>query len=324
MRPRHERGAALITVLLLVAVIAVIAVGVLDDIRFGVRRTANARIGGQAQWYALGAETVARTRIARLVQRDPGRTTLAGDWNGRVIEFPIDEGAMRARVRDATGCFNLNSVVEENQGEPYRRRELGVRQLQTLMTAVGVADAAILAENLAEWIDSNDVGRAEAEDPGYATLRQPYRTAGGPLAEVSELRAVRGFSPSVYGALRPYVCALPTTDLSPININTLGAERAVLVTAITLGRIEEPLARRALQARPSQGWASAQAFWSQPSLAATPPGDGAREQLQVSTRFFSLDAEVTFGGFPVVLNSLFESRSAGAVRLAARRWTFDE
>ncbi len=36
-----EEGAALLTVLLLVAVMSAMAVGVIDDIRFGLRRTAN-------------------------------------------------------------------------------------------------------------------------------------------------------------------------------------------------------------------------------------------------------------------------------------------
>ncbi|MFY8139424.1 MAG: type II secretion system minor pseudopilin GspK, partial [Caulobacter sp.] len=64
MRRADENGAALLTVLLLVAVMSVIAVGVLDDIRFGVHRTANATGRNQAQLYALGAEELARARIA--------------------------------------------------------------------------------------------------------------------------------------------------------------------------------------------------------------------------------------------------------------------
>ena len=66
MKRTREEGAALLTVLLLVAVMSALAVAVLDDIRFGLKRTANAETVGQAQWYALGAETVARARLARL------------------------------------------------------------------------------------------------------------------------------------------------------------------------------------------------------------------------------------------------------------------
>ncbi|AAK22167.1 general secretion pathway protein GspK [Caulobacter vibrioides] len=324
MRREDEKGAALLTVMLMVAVISVIAVGVLDDIRFGVRRTLNARIASQAQWYALGAEQLARTRIAQLMDREPNKTTLEGGWNGRVISFPIEQGRMEAKLTDATGCFNLNSVVEANQGEPFRRRELGVRQFTTLLSLVGVSNGPELAENLADWMDSNDVGRAEAEDPGYAQLAQPYRTAGGPLAEVSELRAIRGFTPSVYAALRPYVCALPTTDLSPINVNTLPPERALLLTALTEGRIGRETAARVLSGRPVNGWPDAQAFWGQQALVATPPGDVVRDQIKFRTRFFALDSQIVFADMPVFMTALFETPSASKVILAARRWTPEE
>lgn len=324
MRREHEKGAALLTVMLMVAVISVIAVGVLDDIRFGVRRTLNARIASQAQWYALGAEQLARTRIAQLMDRDSAKTTLEGGWNGRVIAFPIDQGRMEAKVTDATGCFNLNSVVEANQGEPFRRRELGVRQFTTLLSLLGVSGGPELAENLAEWMDSNDVGRADAEDPGYAQRAQPHRTAGGPLAEVSELRAVRGFTPGVYAALRPYVCALPTTDLSPINVNTLSPERALLLTALTEGRIGRETAARVLSGRPAEGWPDAPAFWGQQALVATPPGDVVRDQIKFRTRYFALDSQVVFADMPVFMTALFETPSANKVILAARRWTPDE
>lgn len=324
MKREHEKGAALLTVLLLVAVIAVIAVGVLDDIRFGTRRAFNARVANQAHWYALGTEQLARIRISQLMDRDNAKTTLEGGWNGRLISFPIEQGQMQARLTDATGCFNLNSVVEANQGEPFRRRELGVRQFTALMSQLGVTGGQELAENLAEWMDSNEVGNTEAEDPGYARAPQPYRTAGGPLAEVSELRAVRGFTPPVYAALRPYVCALPTTDLSPVNVNTLPPERALLLSALTEGRISRETAYQVLASRPEKGWADAQAFWGQQSLLANPPGDAVRDQVRFRTRFFALDSQIVFADMPVFMSSLFETRSANNVILVARRWTADE
>lgn len=324
MKRAHEEGAALLTVLLLVAVIAVIAVGVLDDIRFGTRRAFNARISDQAHWYAIGSEQLARARIRQLLDRDQNKTTLEGGWNGRAISFPIEQGQMQARLTDATGCFNLNSVVVANQGEPFRRRELGVRQFSTLLTQLGVGGGQQLAEGLAEWMDSNDVGDADAEDSGYTRLPQPYRTAGGPLAEVSELRAIRGFTPAVYAAIRPYVCALPTTDLSPINLNTLSPERAVLLTALTEGRIDRGAARQVLDARPSNGWSDAQAFWGQQALLANPPGDEVRNQVRFRTLFFALDSQVVFVDMPVFMTSLFEARATKDVVLVARRWTADE
>ncbi len=325
MRRADEQGAALLTVLLLVAVMSIIAVGVLDDIRFGVRRTANATGRDQAQLYALGAEELARARIARLSRLDSARTTLKGEWNGRTFQFPIENGVMTGRITDATGCFNLNSVTE-GRGVRLIRRELGVRQFVVLLGALGIPSGRgqTLADNLADWIDSDDISMGGAEDQDYARATPAYRTGGAMLAEVSELRAVRGFTPDVYDRLRPFVCAPPTTDLSPINVNTLSPDRSVLITMLTLGAIPAEAGARLLEKRPADGWDSLHAFWNDPILVDQVPEETARDQVALRTRFFSLDADVTFAGSSATLNTLLEVDASGAVKLAARRWTRDE
>ncbi|HYG26052.1 MAG TPA: type II secretion system minor pseudopilin GspK [Caulobacteraceae bacterium] len=322
MRREGERGVALLTVLLLVAVMAVVAIAVLDDLRFAVRRTANARTMAQAQWYALGAEELARVQIVRRARLDADRTTLEGGWSGRTFTFPIEAGAIEARVSGASGCFNLNSVVEGG-GDRYVRHELGARQFMVLLSAIGFNDAAAagLQGALVDWIDSDDVALA-AEDRAYASAATPYRTAGAPLAEVSELRAIRGFTDEVYGRIRPFVCALPV-GLSQINVNTLPADRAVLLTMLTEGRVSPAAARRILMERPASGWPNVDAFWNEPGLVNHAPGGPAREQAVVRTGFYAMDARVEFGGSHATLSSLFEAQGGG-VRLIARRWTPEE
>src|SRR5690606_814929 len=234
---RRQRGVALLTVLLLVAVMAVLVVAMLDDIRFALRRAGNAQAVAQAQWHALGAETLAMAQIERLARRDPGFTTLAGGWNGRSFLFPVDDGVIRVTLADATACFNLNSVVQ-GAGELLTRDETGIAQYQALLEALDFppAQARALADALADWVDS-DQQRAGLghEDPGYARGRDGYRTAGTLLAEPSELRAIHGYSSAVYARLRPHVCALPTPALSPVNLNTLQDQDAPVLAMLAAG-----------------------------------------------------------------------------------------
>ena len=323
-RPREE-GAALLTVLLLVAVMSALAVGVLDDIRFGLKRTANAETVGQAQWYALGAETVARARLARLTAQDPLRTP-AGDWNGRWLLYPIDNGVIRARITDAGACFNLNSVVQGAR-EQWGRRELGLGQFIALLRALDVSprDAELLAETLADWIDTDGNRSAlGGEDDAYIRAAPPYRTSGTLLSEVSELRAIRGFTPEIYARIRPFVCALPTADLSPINVNLLDEGRAVLLTTLMDGQLDPRAAADIIKSRPDGGWQTIEEFWSNPLLRQHLPTDAALDQVSLRTRFFSLQAEVDYAGSEAVMTSLLEQPAAGPIRLAARRWTLEE
>ena len=318
---------ALLTVLLLVAVMAVVAVAVLDDVRFSVRRATNAETGAQAQWYADGAETVARRRISRLAALGPNRdrTPVTPDWNGRPLTLPISEGTLTAVVRDGQACFNLNSVVEWT-GDRLAGRAVAALQLMTLGQAVGIDGHRMqtIADSLIDWMDSDTAARPfGAEDSTYAGLAEPYRTGGVPMAEVSELRAVRGVDAEAYGRLRPHLCALPI-DRSPINVNTLDEADAPLLVMLTGGALSLPAARAAIAARPASGWAGAAAFWNQPALAAVPPSQDAREQTTVRTDYFTVRIDVDHGGVHAVRTALIEARPGREARTVIRRWTVDE
>ena len=328
MRRRRTRreGMALLTVLLLVAVMSVVAVAILDDVRFSVRRTANAEFQSQAQWYASGVENLARGQIARLIAAGPARTPLQPAWNGRPMSFPIDGGTLTATVTDGQACFNLNSLAL-GVGEDLTARPLGALQFRALGRAVGAPDSRMraIADALTDWLDADTTpSPLGAEDGAYAGLASPYRTGGVMLAEVSELRAVKGVDAGTYRRLRPYLCALPTSRLSPLNVNTLTPAQAPLLTMLTNGSIGPEKARAVIAARPRDGWADAAAFWAQPALATVAVDPEAREQVTVLTRFFDLRVDIELGGSRAVRTALLEAGSDGRVRTVIQRWTPEE
>ncbi|MGZ9098391.1 MAG: type II secretion system minor pseudopilin GspK [Brevundimonas sp.] len=313
---------ALLTVLLLVAVMSVVAVAVLDDVRFSVRRTFNAEAGAQAQWYADGAETLARRRISRLTADGATRTPVSPAWNGTAVELPIEAGRVRAVVRDGQACFNLNSVVAWT-GDRRAARPAAADQLLALGDAVGVEAGRmrIIVDSLIDWIDTDATPRPHgAEDSAYAARAEPYRTAGVPLAEVSELRAVRGVDAAAYRRLRPHICALPT-DRTAINVNTLEPADAPLVVMLSGGRLGLDAARGVIAARPAAGWGEAEAFWSQPALRGVAPTPEARGLTTVRTDYFDLRIDVEPGGMRVVRTALIEARPGAEAVTVIQRWT---
>lgn len=325
-RTDRREGMALLTVLLLVAVMSVIAVAVLDDVRFSVRRATNAETQTQAQWYADGAEALARKQVARLLTLNPTRTPLEPQWNGRVLSFPIDEGTITAVVRDGQACFNLNSVVE-GYGEDLIARPQGMAQFVALGRALGLPDSRMrpVAEALADWLDADSTALPlGAEDGAYAGRSSPYRTGGVFLAEVSELRAVNGVDADLYRRLRPYVCALPTSRLSPINVNTMAEADAPLLVMLSDGKLGLESARAVIARRPPQGWADATAFWSQSTLTGLVVPQEAREQVTVLTRYFDLRVDVDYGGAHAVRTALLHAPPEGGVRTVIQRWTPEE
>lgn len=328
MRPGSDNreGMALLTVLLLVAVMSVVAVAVLDDVRFSARRAANAETQAQAQWYASGAEALARRQVGRLLAAGPARTPLEPEWNGRRLGFPIEGGSISAVVTDGQACFNLNSLVE-GYGEDLLARPLGTAQFLALGRAVGAPDSRMraVADALTDWLDADGVSRPlGAEDGAYAGLATPYRTGGVMLAEVSELRAIKGVDDDLYRRLRRYVCALPTSRLSPLNVNTLTPEQAPLLMMLTDNALGADAARGVIARRPRNGWPDAAAFWSQPALATVEVPDEVRDQVTVLTRYFNLRIDIDHGGGRAVRTALLHAQPDGVVRTVIQRWTPEE
>lgn len=322
----HERGAALLTVLLLVAVLAALSVAAMDMMRLSVRLEGNSRILTQSRYMMMGAETLARIRIGELRRRDRGRTTLAGNWNGQVHRLPVPGGMVSARISDATHCFNLNSLVEGESRDRVARPQ-GIKQFTALMEGLGIArdQARQIAAASADWIDSDTTPiESGGEDSLYARAEPPYRTANQLMVEPSELRAVAGVTPGIYRRLRPWLCALPTTDLSPINVNTLPVEKALLVDMLFNNQLGETQARAAIERRPADGWGSEHEFLSGPALGGLTPDGEANRQIRITTRYFGLDATADVGGVESEQSALLEAKDDGRVNLVARRWTVPE
>lgn len=321
MRPHNprERGAALLSVLLLVAVMAVIAALMLDRLNLATRLAANGQAMTQARLYATSAETLAMARIKALVETSQERTVDRSGLLGRDFPLPLPRGTVMARVDDAGNCFNLNSLVEADVQGALRLRLVGLGQMRALMKGLAIpeAEAAIISDSIADWIDSDDAPAPNgAEDDSYQGRAVPYRTAGRLISDVSEIRAVRGMTPQFYERLRPWLCALPGADLSPINVNTLRPDQALLLTMIAPQAIPAQRARAMLAARPALGWKS-------PDEALRGVGgEGAAvplNQLQVRSRWFLLTQTVTVDSVSVEEQALIDV-GVNPPRVAFRSW----
>ena len=62
----NEKGTVLLTTLLIMSVMAAVAVAIIDDIRFAVKRTINVGDYAQVDWYVKGGEDFTRSYIQDL------------------------------------------------------------------------------------------------------------------------------------------------------------------------------------------------------------------------------------------------------------------
>lgn len=316
----RERGAALLSVLLLVAVMAVIAALMLDRLNLAARLAANGQAMTQARLYATSAETLAMARIKSLVETSQERTVDRTGLLGRDFPLPMARGVVTIRVDDAGNCFNLNSLVEADAQGTLRLRLVGLNQMRSLMKGLAIpeAEAAIISDSVADWIDTDSTPAPNgAEDDSYQGRPVPYRTAGRLIGDVSEIRAVRGMTPQFYERLRPWLCALPGADLSPINVNTLRPDQALLLTMIAPTAIPLDRARGLLAARPALGWASADDALR--GMGGEGAGGVPLNQLQVRSRWFALTQSVTIDSITLDEQALIDVGN-DPPRVAFRTW----
>lgn len=316
----RERGAALLSVLLLVAVMAVIAAVMLDRLNLAVRLAGNGQAMTQARLYATSAETLAMARIKALVDASQERTVDRTGLLGQDFPLPMPRGQIIARVDDAGNCFNVNALVETDAQGTLRLRVVGLNQMRVLMRGLAIpdAEAAVISDSIADWIDSDNAPAPNgAEDDTYQGRPVPYRTAGRLIGDVSEIRAVRGMTPQFYERLRPWLCALPGAELSPINVNTLRPDQALLLTMTAPDAIPLERARGALAARPPLGWASADDALR--GIAGEGAGGVPLNQLQVRSRWFLLTQTVTVDSASVEEQALIDV-GANPPRVAFRTW----
>ena len=316
-----ERGAALLTVLLLVAVMATVAATVLDRVGLATRLAGNARGAAQAQAWLSAAELIAMTRIEDLREAQPKRT-LADNWLGvaRSIDLP-DGMRVRATLGDGGNCFNLNALVQLSGTKSLETRLQGQREFAALMSAVGVdaARARKIAAAAADYIDDDDApGTDGVEAGGYPPGARPANRA---MTDRSELRAVPSVSAQDYARIERWLCALPIVGKSPINVNTLRPEDAPLLVMLLQGAVDPVRAQAILADKPAGGYGSASDFFNAPAFASLTVAGAARDQATVVTEFFTFNASVEGedAGQLLAEQALIDARQVPA-RLISRQW----
>jgi len=211
---RAQRGVALVTAVLIVAIAAAVAAKIAFAHQIWFRQMENVADRGATDLLRRGALHWAS--VALLEDAAQNTTDHLGEaWAMGLPTLPVDGGAIKVSIEDAQGRFNLNNLVQNN-AKSQPDFDVFSRLLRNLKLNPELANA------LVDWIDADSVtSPGGAEDVDYLALKVPYRAANQPMASVEELRLVRGFDAKTVQALLPFVTVLPTAQgRTTININT--------------------------------------------------------------------------------------------------------
>jgi len=259
MRRSAERGVAVVTAILVVAVAASTAAWMLAQQSATLNQTALVASRAQADLFAQAGLDWARGILAEDA-RSGTVDTLDEPWARPLAGLPVERALVSGAISDQQARYNLNNLVKEG-----RRSDADVQILTRLLDSLGLDPGLALA--VLDWVDGDGdiAGNGGAEDAYYLSLPRPYRAANRPMAQVEELYAIRGFDAKAVARLRPFVTALPVR--TAVNANTAPAEviAAILpelgreaVRDLVASRQAKPFKDRAdLKARAQKGSANA-------------------------------------------------------------------
>lgn len=216
----RQRGVALITAIVLVAIATMLAVHIGTRAALDLRRTAGLVALDQGWHVALGAEAWA---AEVLNDDDNDSDNLAEAWAQPLPPLPVDGGEVRGALEDMQGRFNLNNLVNGDR----EMNQTAVDQFARLLILVGAEPR--WAPIMADWIDDGTVPLIPegAEDGTYLSQNPPYRAANVLVTTTTEMMALPGMTREEFERIRPYVAALPVG--TTVNLCTAKAQ---VITAL--------------------------------------------------------------------------------------------
>ena len=209
---RHQRGVALITVMLVFVIISILCSQMIRQTQSDIERSRWLLAEAQAYQYALGAENLARQLLWQQATEFKTQGITISPIPHLLPVYHPEHGSLSVELVDLQGRLNLNDALFKPTHQ---------RPLENLFS--GLLMKPFLASELSDWLDDDLSPRpGGAEDYSYLNLRPSYRTASNPMLAPSELVLLAGLTPKELTVTAPYVATLP--EGTGINPNTASAE----------------------------------------------------------------------------------------------------
>jgi general secretion pathway protein K len=219
----RQRGVAVVTALLLMALSVTLVTGIFWRQQILVRGMEGQRLHLQGRLIARAAVDAARLTLLEAAAQG-NVTTLDGDWTAPLVEGRLERflgqdpeqgGWLSQRIVDAQGCFNLRNLAGANGIDLFQvtafSRLLAALKLDAGL-AFGIGEAMVASQR------------------------------GMEIQQLDDLRSVPGVTPEVLERLRDFVVALPGP--TAINVNTASPEVLTSVVNFSLAEAKALIARR--------------------------------------------------------------------------------
>ncbi|WP_123596585.1 general secretion pathway protein GspK [Pseudomonas frederiksbergensis] len=205
----HQRGIALISVLLVMSLALLITGGLLRSHRLLLQSSGQQLQQIHLRQLAEGGEIRGLLLLQEVAQTPQKTVDLTQDWAGSALGVDRDDAQISVDIEDLAGRFNLNALLHQGQVDQLTRQRW-VRLLALL-------------------------------DLPAMPLSQV-----GSLRELSQLRLLPGIDAQWLSKLEPWVALLPTD--AALNINTASAHVLRTLEGVQAATVDALLRQRSTQA----------------------------------------------------------------------------
>jgi len=317
---RHQRGAALLTAMIIVTLIASLAAGMVWQQYRAVQTEAADRARAQSTWILQGALDWARLILLEDAKGNRNKTI---DHLGEPWAVPLAEARLSTFLAaDSTAASNddgpeafLSGSIEDAQSRYNLRALLGGAQVPELEQRV--LERLCSQVNAAPGTAAVIINGLRAAFPAPASAASGAAPASGPAVSESgpiqpaglDQLAWLGLDADTLTRLQPYVVLLPKA--TPVNLNTAPREViAALFDGVDLASAERLVQGR--KGRPLQNTADAAAFL--PSTVQIAAG-----RASVDSSFFIVTGRLRLDERQLEQRSLIERQGLNMVVLARER-----
>lgn len=308
-------GIALITVILITAIISLVAFNLLSRQQIDIRRASNSLHWQQAYLYSVAVESWGMQLLVRDA-KDSETNKIDHDneaWATDVGTLAVDDGQITGEIKDLQGRFNLNNLIKIDASSgpgsgaaaaPGAMDKDAKDQFLRLLDALEI-NQTDLPDKIKDWIDADEESEiGGAEDGDYLSETIPHRAGNQFMASVTELLLVEDVTPEIYRKLESHVTALPTH--TSINVNTASAPVLMsLATGITLSA-----AKSIIDFREATPFSSTNKFNDEVREIAGTTDDV--KGIDVRSNYFLIKSKASFGDGFAGLSSIIARDTNGA------------
>lgn len=354
---QKQQGVALITVMLIVALAAIIAAQMTTRLQMQMQRSVNSSFNQQAYWYAMGAEEFSKRILMHDFKADPKVTHLGQGWAQEESTYPVDFGEISGKINDLHACLNLNALrVDKNDSgrsggansssrsgasadkdsanssnatnssgndKPPSNKQPARIAFEQLLTALAIEgvnefEAEAMADALTDWLDSD----------GYITGTSGAEDDDYASREFDYLAANHYLaSVSELRLIEHFTPAIILALKPYVCVIPQSSVHKININTINSEQVEllQALlnssldeAQQILSAREEEGFDNIEAFYNLPELSKIRLDTWQKDQFVIDSEYFSLQASTRFNNSYFFLNSIMKVADDQQIHIISR------